>query len=224
MACENELTIGPFVMGGNSPTESNDITFSTLIDIEASIQSLYPGQDCAEILSLVQQVYEGGGIPVPPPGNMRAAVTDGFVLNRNDITWQLFDYTSPGSGNGYITGVFNGNSIPLTEFTFTWDAGGITNIDWMTVPASFTFSATQWTELQFSGYFGGIVRPESTYPTYANPGAILNIPDLQAWVGCLIPACAIAPPATDLPNVEGSVKCANFSKIFNPLGIPLRSR
>jgi len=45
---------------------------------------------------------------------------------------------------------------------------------------------------------------------------------IQDWINCAISACSVGP--VSLPSIGGAVKCANFSKIFNPLGIPLRRK
>jgi len=45
--------------------------------------------------------------------------------------------------------------------------------------------------------------------------------DVNGFVGNAVPACAISPPVA-LPTVGDAIKSANFTKLFNPLGISLK--
>ena len=54
---------------------------------------------------------------------------------------------------------------------------------------------------------------------YANIASFNTVED---WINCAISACSIAPTA--LPSSPGAIKSANFTRIFNPLNLPLRSK
>lgn len=218
MACESSFVMTPYVLGGKTPGEvvTINVTGITQSNVDA-LSGLYPTYDCAAILALINQLSDLGMWGFAKDG-LEAGWSPGLVINRNDIVWNLFDNTAPRTFDGSYSGIFNGNDVGSFPITFTWDGTGITSVDWHGAPATFTFGPGQWTSMQFRGVYGGILFPESIYPTLPLPTTYRAINDVNSLLGCVAPACAAPVVVTTNIEFQYGTKFANFTKFVNPFG------
>lgn len=108
----------------------------------------------------------------------------------------------------------NGVALP-GEILVHYDNGGVTgttnNLGFTTI------DMTGFSFIQFTMSTAGAIQNQSI--SYTNATGVQSV-DIPGYVGCVLPACALTPTA--LPQLGSTVKCANFSKIFNPLGISIK--
>ena len=167
------------------------------------IPSLYPSQSCAQIVTLVQTQMSPTFGFVAQPGVYVTPTNLAFIVAQSpplDLVQQYTVNISDESG-------------AVADYTWTFNADGSKNVvsvnvsnPTFTVPDSGVFSVF-WGSDANDPYF--INLPYNSYKTVDAPG----------FVGSLIPACAIATP---LPTVGLPIKSANFTRLFNPLGLSLK--
>ena len=157
---------------------------------------------------------------------MGAATTlDEFLASANiSIDGTVFlppttaNFSCPG-GNGVLrlTLQLFGNFVGYLECTFTAGVPTLVNSGLWNSPivigtgvdsfgCGVNTAGTRGDTITFSYPFSGITAFSTT----------------QDFVNCAVGACSIAPTA--LPSSPGAIKSANFTRIFNPLNLPLRSK
>lgn len=194
MACETFITLGVNHKQSNSAIEMFSRTY-----FNSQITTLQASLGCATVIGLIPDF-------ATDPGT-QGVIEDGTTFNKTIFTFDLtsdtykYDLVIDGTGYGNWT-VVGGVLTDNTTYGATFTMGPLPGqIDDFAILVNISLSTA-------SGDF---------------PNAITAFNTATDYVGCVIPACAVAPPAAG-PSLGSGVKCANFSKIFNPLGIPLRSK
>lgn len=161
----------------------------------ALLISLQPSIGCQDTIDLVNpQLTEG------PNG---AVVPDNYVLTLADI---IFGATV--GGGGQVTLTIDG--VGYGFWAVSNSGGGPVVVDNTTYGPTINFAAVNQVDLLVN-------TGTPTFSLTMNP--IINHFDAAAYIACLIPACAVSTP---LPQVGGAVKSANYTKLFNPLGLSLK--
>lgn len=211
MACEQFLTFGNKVLtqAGGDSTGIQAFSLNGL----AIMSGVY-----AELASC-----EFAAAIIPP--NFIDTPTSGVV--PDNTTFAISDLFFEGSPNGVTTytilvGHADTSNTDHGHLTLIMNPDGITyqvedNSTGMTWPF-------QYTGTDISIGFIQAVSNDPNARIHTQKTAVIAH-NYLGFLGCAVPMCSTEPPVNiPLPSLGQSVKCANFSKIFNPLGIPLRSR
>ena len=216
MACDDYVTTG--VRVADSSGNLGVMNLGSLLSLADEIAAAYPGLTCSELTDAVNNY-----VNFPTPDLALFKYTDTIDLSPllSTANWSLSSLP-PGAGTKNI----NVNNIdinnvltPIGNFAVSYDASGnVTGVvNNLTVPLIYQLNLTTNCGVSIQGF----TSPFQTFSQLPLTNAILGI-DAGAFVGCVIPACAIAPTA--LPTSPGTIKSANFTRIFNPLNLPLRSK
>lgn len=191
------ISSAPIFAFGGGTFQSGRITVLSLSGLQALLNAQ---ASCADMLTVLNAMASANYY----------FVEDGTVYDVGTSAFNAADAVDNFTMNIVDGGV--GDSA-----TWSYSAGVLVSyIPPLTNPIAYGATpATYMTELIISD------APTSSPLTSAS----MVIPHLidftnQDLLGYLVPACVVSPTA--LPNLGTSVKCANFSKIFNPLGIPLK--
>ncbi len=206
MACETEFAVAPQVMssltgGGNW----NDINIDSIGSKTALIQSLYPTYDCATLAGFVPSVFNQ-----PLPGN-NAIVRSGGKVNLSNVAASFV-----ATGNDTFTdGVYRvslfvtnigGAQVAYGYWDITWAYSGgststmvSTNITYPGADVIMGDDISGPSNVYFSGSVVSGFVPFSMAMTTALTDAVQSVTDAAGYLGCIIPACGVAPPSPPSP-------------------------
>jgi len=170
--------------------------------LASAVAGAYPGLTCGQLLDQINQIVSLGGVlisgqTVVPPNNLNFIVPIPPMLDT--VSLQTVNMQV----NGSLVATYN----------WTWNSDGTKNSVAINIisPSTPIVSSTTLSCDADSNNKYDVFAPWSSYAAC----------DSQGFLSAIVPACAVS---TALPSIGGAVKCANFSKIFNPLGIPLRRK
>lgn len=138
---------------------------------------------------------------------------DGTVFSRPNAG----NFVCPGgNGAGLLRAQVFGFEIGNCAVTFTAGVPNLIFTDWPDAVIDPVTSPSFGLSWDSGGTSGDLITLSYLIPK------VQSFDTAREYLGDNVAFCALAPTA--LPTIGGAVKCANFTRIFNPLNLPLRSK
>lgn len=175
------------------------------------------------VADLINQTIVGGGLTCADAGgfydsllsdNTISLAPDGTVINP--LSAANFSLISGVNCAMSVSVNMNGTSFGFVTCSYT---GGVQSFDNSNCTWNTPMTAVAMQSLALvCNVFAGPGVMQCSIPI----AGISSFNTVTDYVNCAVSVCAT--PSAPLPQILSTIKCANFSKIFNPLGIPLRSK